>query len=121
MGARLAVQLTHAATAVRITVLTSAGGAHWAPNETHPERHAPMGMARVAMYASNDAVRARAVARMELWKNSSAEAEAAAATDVKLVDPAGPNELAGEFGEEVDDAEKSAVKVGRYEFWNELL
>ena len=50
VGARLAVQLTHAATAVRITVLTSAGGAHWAPNETHPERRAPMGMAEPSLF-----------------------------------------------------------------------
>jgi len=34
VGARLAVQLSHAATAVRMTALTSSGGAHWAPNAT---------------------------------------------------------------------------------------
>jgi hypothetical protein len=117
VGARLAVQLTHAATAVRITVLTSAGGVHWAPNETDAHRMAPLGLARVAIYASSDDVRARAVARMELWKNPSEQAEAAAAVDFELVDPAGPNELAGEFGEEVvagdnTDADATAATAG---------
>ena len=100
VGAKLAVQLTHAATAVRITALTSAGGTHWGPNETQASRWAPLGLVRVAIYASNAEARARAVARMNLWKNSSTQVESAAASDARLVDPAGPNEVAGEFDEE---------------------
>ena len=49
---------------VRMTALTSAGGAHWAPNGSAVSRVAPLGLARVAIYATTDEARARAVAAL---------------------------------------------------------